>query len=743
MSMSILQLIRATSFGICLYAGIYHLLVGMRRTPVDRIHLSFALTALAFATRNFGEIFFNAAASDGRLADYLFWGHLAVTGYILGLTFLTWFVTIYTKGKPVFIPLVITLAWLILLWIHQNSPYFYLFTEEPVFIDITLPWGEVVTYGDAQMSIWADMEWVLILAMVAFFIYATARQYFRGERREGMMLGLAVIIYMGCYINDLMLDYDMIKSLYILAQGFVVIIIMMSLTLSNEIIYTENELATLNLELDHRIEKRTKDLAVAKQRADAANRAKSVFLANMSHELRTPLNAILGHAQIMSRKASLHHDQQVAVKAISKSGNHLLTLINSVLEMSKIESGQAVLTPSSFTIDSLINDMKAMFDERVKQKDLVLAIKRDPNVTTTVKADRGKISQILINLLSNAVRHTSSGAVTLRVRSNGEFGGTFRLIFEVEDNGPGIAAEDLEKIFDPFVQTDHKDSRQTGTGLGLAISRQYAQLMNGDLTVDSHVGQGSIFCLQIPVVKAGSLSLEEESTPARRIVGIAGERRDFRVLVTDDDPANREVILGLLSPLGFEIQEAADGQEAIDLFVDWSPHLILMDIRMPVMDGLEAIQTIKSTEKGRSTPIIGVSASAFEEDRHKVLKSGADEFIAKPIREAELWEKIGQLLNVKFLYTEETPGPKKLHEPLANVAVTKENLAELPAEIFRAMQAAVQGGYMERQAELARSVSDTHPGLSQQLLEMVDKYDYKALSDLFLENPNEAGKRND
>ena len=479
-----------------------------------------------------------------------------------------------------------------------------------------------------------------------------------------------------------------------------------------------------------KIKKLQLELIDARDAAEAANRAKSVFLANMSHELRTPLNAILGHAQIMSRSTSLQPNQRIAVKAISKSGDHLQALINSVLEMSKIEAGQAVLTPSCFSIDSILTDIVVMFHDRVRQKGLELSVEKDPDVVAAIEADRGKIIQILINLLSNAVRYTSSGNVFLRAGMTKVSDDRSQLSFEVEDQGPGIAADKLKKIFEPFIQIDDNSKQQSGTGLGLAISRQFAELMGGNLTAESREGQGSIFRLMIPVIEARSPPMEMESSPSRRIAGIAGEWRDIKVLVVDDDPANREVLLGMMMPLGFEVQEAVDGREAVDVFVDWSPNLILMDIRMPVMDGIEAIQTIKSLNKGKSTSIIGVSASVFEEDRHKVLESGADDFIAKPIQEAELWEKIEQCLKVEFIYeTKEQAEVDRLEAgPLAI-----EDISELPDELVQEMRAAIQGGYMDRLAELAGRAADRHPQLSRHILKLVDRYDFDSLSRLFLE----------
>ena len=647
--MTYLQLLRAASFGICFYACIYHLLIGLRRSPPDRINIIFAFTALAFALRNFGEVFYNAAATDGRLNDYLFWGHLAVSAYILGLIFLIWFVTFYTKARPILIPTAISFAWLVIFWVHQNSPYFYLFTEKPEFVDVTLPWGEVVTYGNAEMSVWADFEWIIVLAMIAYFIFASSRQYLRGERQEAMLIGVAVTIYMASFLHDILLDYDMINSIYILAQGFVVMIIMMSMTLSNKIIQTETALEKLNLELERICDDRTKDLVIARNKAESANRAKSVFLANMSHELRTPLNTILGNTQILTRQKKFKGDELVGIKAIDKSGEHLLDLINNILEISKIEAGQTVLTPSKFSVDALISDIYTMFAERIQLKNLTLSVEKEAYLDNIIEADRGKINQVLINLMSNAVRNTSSGSIILRQQLIENSGNEARLIIEVEDTGPGIGTDEREKIFKPFAYGEIDSSNNTGTGLGLAISRQYAELMDGNITVNSTLGKGSTFRLEIPVALVEAKSEHLAPSASRLIIGIEGDRQDYRILVVDDLAANRDVLVRMLKPVGFQIQEVAGGQEAIDSFSILDPDLVLMDIRMPEVDGLEAIKAIKSTENGRNTPIVGVSASVFEDDRKMVLDSGADDFLPKPFKENELFEKIGTHLGINYV----------------------------------------------------------------------------------------------
>jgi len=738
--MIIMPFIFAAAFGICLYAAMYHSLVGLRRTPADRTHIAFALTALAFGWKNYCALNYNAAASAGQMVDYLYWAHLGLLlGYFPGILCLVWFVAFYTQAKPTAIPIALSIPILVLVIVELNSPFFFLFAEQPHFFNVTLPWGEVMTYPEAKLSGWARLEWLILLSMLAFFIFATIRQYLGGERRKAMLIGVGVTIFMGCIVNDVALDWDMVDSIFILEQGFVVVIIAMSLSQSDEIIYTENKLATLNQELENRIDARTKELSIAMHRAEAANRTKSIFLANMSHELRTPLNAILGYAQVMSRQSSMASDQLSAFKAIGKSGDHLLTLINNILEMSKIETGRAVLNSSPFAIEALINDLRIMFANQVRQKGLTFTVDKKPMVIDAINADRGKLSQILINLLSNAIRNTPAGSVTMRLAMTSHNGNVRHLEIEVVDTGRGIAEDDLKRIFDPFVQVDQNGVPQSGTGLGLAISRQYARLMGGDLTVESREGKGATFRLTVPVVEVELPTVVQEYIPATRIASIGNNNREYRILLVDDDPSNRDVLARMLTPIGFSVRQASDGKEAIAASANWQPHLILMDIRMPDVDGITAIQAIRATSTGSTVPIIGVSASVFEADRTAVINSGADDFVAKPVQEADLLEKIGRCLKIVYRY--ESSASDATASLSEMPALTRKHLADMPDTLLAEMRAAVEGGYMERLAELAKGAAEHSPTVSRQLLELVRRYDFETLANLFLDNGNETGRK--
>jgi len=366
------------------------------------------------------------------------------------------------------------------------------------------------------------------------------------------------------------------------------------------------------------VARRARERAVkARKQADAANLAKSEFLANMSHELRTPLNAILGFAQILEHDPLLTLQQAGHVRTITRSGVHLLKLINDILDMSKIEAGRTTLYETAFCLNDLLDDLEMMFRSRADAKGLQLLMERSEGVPSYVTADEGKLRQILVNLMGNAVKLTDAGGVTVRVRADSVEGKTvegnesMRLVVEVEDSGPGIPEKDVDRIFDAFQQSD-SGVKAGGAGLGLAISRKFVEMMGGQLTVTSQVGKGSCFRFGVLVKSAEDVSELEQTVP-RRVVGLAPGTGPFRILVVDDIPTNRALLQALLQPLGFEIVEASNGVEALEIFDQWSPHAVLMDMRMPVMDGYEATRRIKSKlrDLGKSKGF-GVHAGGIE-----------------------------------------------------------------------------------------------------------------------------------
>ncbi|MBE9002142.1 PAS domain S-box protein [Nostoc sp. LEGE 12447] len=427
-------------------------------------------------------------------------------------------------------------------------------------------------------------------------------------------------------------------------------------------------------------------LRIAKETAETANRSKSAFLANMSHELRTPLNAILGFAQLMERDTTLNKRQRDSLATINRSGEHLLNLINDVLEMSKIEAGRIVLNPTSFDLHRLLQEMQQMFQIRAKDKKLSLSFELAPNLHQYILTDESKLRQVLINLLGNAIKFTNTGGVTLRVEvgednpENSLRNPQSLITFEIEDTGLGIPTEELDNLFQPFVQTASARQVREGTGLGLTISRQFVQLMGGDIHVHSLVGRGSTFYFDIKIELANSLDIAPP-TLKRRVIALVSGQPVYRILVVDDREDNCHLLTQLFNSIGFETQAAANGQEAIALWQSWEPHLIFMDMRMPVMDGYEATKQIRATLKGQATVIIALTASAFDEERFVVLSAGCNDFVRKPFREEVILNIISKYLGVRYVYEQEPLQKDQLAEN-SNLKLlsVEEILAQMPTE---------------------------------------------------------------
>ncbi|MFM7192913.1 MAG: ATP-binding protein, partial [Microcystaceae cyanobacterium] len=356
-------------------------------------------------------------------------------------------------------------------------------------------------------------------------------------------------------------------------------------------------------------------LREAKEAAETANRAKSTFLANMSHELRTPLNAILGFTQLMERDPSLLPQHRNFIDIINRSGNHLLNLINDVLEMSKIEAGKVVLIEESFNFQQLLKTLYDMLHIRAVNKGIKLVFDLDPSLPIYLQTDESKLRQVLINLLGNAIKFTATGQVTLRAKVTTLQTSAIELAFAVEDTGPGIPPEEVTTLFNPFVQAQSSTQKKEGTGLGLAISRQFVQLMGGEIQVSSEWGKGSCFSFTIQAQAVNPFPPEMTPELNQTVLGILNPQQEYRILVVDDQEDNRQLLQYLLTPLGFAVRSAVEGQGAIAQWESWQPHCILMDMQMPGMDGYEATRQIRQRETGQRTVILALTASAFQEQR--------------------------------------------------------------------------------------------------------------------------------
>ncbi|TRW91207.1 response regulator [Candidatus Methylobacter oryzae] len=483
----------------------------------------------------------------------------------------------------------------------------------------------------------------------------------------------------------------------------------------------QNEIALKQYQdhLEEEIQQRTADLVLARNAAEAANKAKSVFLANMSHELRTPLNAILGFSSMILKDAQLPENQLRNLEIINRSGEHLLSLINDVLEMAKIEAGRIQFEEAQFDLGSMIRDVADMMSVRAQDKGLALLIDQSSEFPRFIVGDEARLRQILINLIGNALKFTQQGGVTLRLGIKQD--PNAQLLIEVEDSGFGISPENQRHIFEPFVQLGEQGDGK-GTGLGLTITRQFVRLMGGHISLESTLGKGSLFRIDLPLreVKENDL-IKSKETSRGEVVSLAPGQPAYRVLIVEDQLENQLLLTQLMECIGISTKIAKNGKEGVELFQSWHPHLIWMDRRMPLMDGIQAAQAIRLLPEGKAVKIVAVTASAFMEQRDEMLQAGMDDFVRKPYRSSEIYECLSRQLGVTYIY-DGVAEPQEQDMPL-----TPEMLSALPDELRKDLLDALESLDSEDIDSIIQQIANYDQPLQKALTNLAESFDYSAI----------------
>lgn len=537
---------------------------------------------------------------------------------------------------------------------------------------------------------------------------------------------------------DQTVDVKGIKELSVLAQAFN--------RMAEQLRESFTALERTNEELEKRVEHRTAELKAAKEAADTANQAKSEFLANMSHELRTPLNGILGYAQILQRDKTATPKQQDGLSIIRQCGSHLLTLINDILDIAKIEAQKLELYPQAFQFETFLQEVKEICRIKAEQKEIDFTYQILNRLPVAIHADEKRLRQVLINLLGNAIKFTDQGGVMFKVGivtdspeffssvdlkdtqlniTNNQQLSIYKIRFQVEDTGVGIPPEQLEKIFLPFEQVGDNARKTEGTGLGLAVSRKIVEMMGGQIKVESNYGKGSKFWFDLDLREAKNWIKPDSPKSDQIVAGYQGEQK--KILIVDDRWENRSVIVNMLEPIGFEVVEASNGQEGLEKAHECQPDLIIADLTMPVMDGYEMTRRLRKSPRFRNTIIIASSASVFSFDRQQSREAGCNDFVPKPVQSEELLNTLENYLEVEWIYEakeERTPQTQDAALPIKEMLIP-------PAQELTALHKAARRGYIldiQEEANRLKQLDPAYTAFADKILELAEAFEDEAIA---------------